>query len=335
MSLIPRMRRTSLAIPILVAVGLVSGCVSENTDSPAAHGTSAPKTLRISATGLDSLPFMAIIQVAKDKGWFVQAGLNVSLFSGSGGGNTLRAVSTGDADVAIAGNTSVLLAATKPGSGLRIIAPWFQVNDFYWITPQTGVTLDKASLGFSGAGSTTELIVKALQHKYKGIAPVQVGQMGDNWAAAKASRISAGWAMHPFVTEKQEQEKARVLVASRDVIGDFPADLVAVSESYAKDNAAVLSTFFTVMDKTFKYVSDDPADAAKSLAPLIKVDAPVLERGLRQTPRLAEAYSLKVDLKALQRLSDLMVQVGQLDQPVDWKTTLDQQYLPADARTGL
>jgi len=321
---------------LLAAVAL-AGCANEGGDTAVGGSNSAAPTtaLRISATGTDSLPFMAILQVGVNKGWFHEAGLDVSLYSGGGGGDTLRVVTSGDADLAIAGNTSVVLAAAKPASHLTIVAPWFQVNDFYWLASKPGQALPGATLGFSSAGSTTELLVKALQKQTPSIKTIAIGPMGDNWAATKANRITAGWAMHPFVTQKEQTDGAAVLVATRDVVGDFPADLVAANTEYAQRNPQNLRGFFTVADRLMRYVASQPAQAAADLAPLLKVDPTVMAQSLSQTPELAKAYSLKVDAAALTNLSRLMADAGQITAPVNWKSVLDQQYLPDPARTQL
>jgi NitT/TauT family transport system substrate-binding protein len=321
-------RFVSLTAGLAAAALLLVGCGSSDS------GTSGTTTkLSISATGTDSLPFMAILQVGIDKGWFKEAGLDVDLYNGGGGGNTVRVVTTGDADMAIAGNTSVLLAARQAGSHLKIVAPWFQVNDFYWIAP-SGRKVTGAKLGFSSAGSSTELLVKGLEKKL-GTTSQAVGTMGDNWTAAKAGQVTAGWAMHPFVTEKQVKEGAQVLVAARDQLGDTPADLVAVNTDYATDNPDNIKAFFTVAERLNKWVVDNTDEAAKTLAPLVKVSPEVMAKALKDTPELAKAYSLKVDAKALDNLSKLMVAAGQLTEPVDWAKTMDQQYLPENVRATL
>ena len=152
--------RSSVVVTGLVASALaLSACGGEDAGAAdGGDGGSATDALSISATGVDSLPFMAMLQVGVDKGWFEEEGLEVSMYSGGGGGNTLRVVTSGDADMAIAGNTSVLLAAQQADSNLTVIAPWFQVNDFAWIAPP-GRSLEGATLGFSSAGSSTELLV--------------------------------------------------------------------------------------------------------------------------------------------------------------------------------
>lgn len=325
-----RIIRPLTCLTLVAALGAASAC------GGSADGDGGTKTtkLRIAATGADSLPFMAILQVAIDKGWFKKKGIDVSLYSGGGGGNTLRVASSGDADMAIAGGTSVVLAAQRTTAKIKIVAPWFQVNDFYWITPKPGLNLKTAKLGFSSAGSTTELTVKALKKKMPGITTVGVGAEGDNWAAAKSGRVDAGWAMHPFVTKRQKTDGAKILAASRDHIGDFPADLVAVNKDYAAANKSNLTAFFSVVGKAFDYVVHDQGKAAKDIAPLLKTDPKLMKRALRDTPAIDKAYSLKVDASSLKNLSNLMVQTGQLREPVDWSKLLDQSYLPQGDRAS-
>jgi NitT/TauT family transport system substrate-binding protein len=329
MSRFPKLIGALAAASALLIGG--TACADESA-GPDGGGGTGTDTLSISATGVDSLPFMAILQVGIDKKWFEEEGLTVDLFSGGGGGNTLRVVTSGDADMAIAGNSSVLLAAQQGNSNLKVIAPWFQMNDFSWISPP-GRSIDGATLGFSSAGSSTELLVKGLERELgEGIKSQAVGQMGDNWTAAKANQITAGWAMQPFIAEKQATEDAQVLVNSREVLGDLPADLVAVNTSYADANPENLKTFFKVADRLNEWVVANPDEAATEIAPLVGVSPDVMKAAFKNTPDLAKGYSLKVDADGLKNLSELMVGAGQIEAPVDWAGVLDQQYLPEDAR---
>ncbi|WP_031464558.1 ABC transporter substrate-binding protein [Sciscionella sediminilitoris] len=326
------MTRTARSIRVLLGALVLllaaTGCVNE-ADGPGGH--SGGNRLNISATGTDSLPFMAILQVGIDNGWFAKEGLDVSLYSGGGGGNTLRVLTTGDADLAIAGNTSVVLASRQHSANLTVVAPWFQLNDFHWIAPR-GQHPPKPTLGYSSGGSSTELLVRGLQRKLH-VDTQAVGGMGDNWTAARAGKITAGWSMQPFTTEKIQQG-AQILVNARKVLGDLPADLVAVNNDYAKQKPENLRAFFRVVRRLDDFVVHDTAAAAKALAPLTGVSVPTMTRALNDTPDLAKGYSLRVDPEGLRRLSDLMVSGGLIEHPVDWRTTLDQRYLPAELRTS-
>lgn len=330
-----RERFGRVAAVLAVTALLAAGCGDDGDDGggDAASGDGGTTSLVIAATGADSIPFMAILQVAIDAGWYAEEGLEVSLYSGGGGGDTLRIATSGEADMAIAGNTAVVLAAQQPESNLTVVAPWFQVNDISFITPDADATLEGAVLAFSRAGSTSELTIQAIAERNPdlGITGQQVGQPADSWIAAEAGQVTAAWALHPFITEKVEAG-ATVLVDSRDEIGDFPMNLVAVNRDYAEDNAEALRTFFEVTDRAMDYVVEDTEAAAADIAEVMGLDTALVQQGLEETPALDQAYSLNVNADALANLSDLMVATGQIEEPIDWGELLDQQYLPDDAR---
>ncbi|NJC71425.1 ABC transporter substrate-binding protein [Planosporangium thailandense] len=332
-------RPLGVALTAVVLAGGLAACGgnSGGSDNKAASGSQGGvKTIRIAATSLDSLPFMAILQVADKKGWFKDEGLSATFISGSGGGNTLRTVTTGDADIAITGGPAVVLAAQGDPT-MKIVGSWFQVNDFYWIGPKKPDSGAAMKLGTTGAGSTTQLLGKYVAKKMgSNVSTVEAGAgMGDSWAAAKSGSITAGWAMHPFVTDKVKNDNAQVVVTARDVVGDFPADMVAANGDFAKKNPDTLKAFFRAADKALNYVVSDTDAAAADLSPILKIDSKLLADGLRDTPDLKTAYSLKVNKKALETLSDIMVANGQITKQVDWSKVLDQSYLPDSAKAQL
>ncbi len=326
------------AAPAVSSPAAAASTAASPSAKPAVSDSAAGKltNLRITATGQDQLPFMAILQVAIDKGWFKDAGLNVTLSTGGGGGNTIRAVTTGDADMTIGAPTASYLAATKEPN-LRIIGPWFQTDDFSWIGPQ-GVSspqdLKDKTLGFSGAGSTTELLARAIADKVPGVKTQAVGAMGDNWAAAKSGKIFAGWSMHPFTNERETKDGAKIVVKGSDYAPDFVADMVMVNTDYAKKNPDALASFWKVAQKANDYVVNDTHTAAADIGKAIKTEPDIVEAGFKATPNFRDAYSIKVNPKALNATADLMLKAGQVDKPVDWKTLIDQQYLPPEARAS-
>jgi NitT/TauT family transport system substrate-binding protein len=324
---------------VLALAVLLGSAACGGTEEPAesADGGEQLRELRIAATEPNTLPYTALLELGINKGWFEEEGIDLAIIAGGGGGNTLRVTTSGDADIAITGGPSVVMGARDPNANLTIVAPWFQYNDFAWITPQADATLEGAKLGYSRAGSTTEMIVNGMLAELsdQNIEAVPVGGPGDNWAAAKAGHITAGWAEEPFISEKVSEEGASVLITAREVIGDFPADLIAVNKDYAAENADTLEAFFRVVDRLFKYVVGETEAAAKDMAPLVGVDPAIMEESLLEMSDIEQGYSLKVDPEALENLSELMVTNGQITEPVDWAQELDQQYLPSDAQVSI
>jgi NitT/TauT family transport system substrate-binding protein len=338
-----RTPRTMTSAALAATVLFTAACGGEDDAGNASgagngggDGSGELTELRIAATSVDSLPFMAILQVAAEKGWCEEEGLDVSFISGSGGGNTLRTVSTGDADIAITGGPAVVLAQQQDPESLTIIGSWFQVNDFYWIGPEE-VEPEGAKLGVTGAGSTTQLLATYIKEtELPSVDVVELGGgMGDSWAAARSGSITAGWAMHPFVSDKVANEDAKIVIAARDVVGDFPADLVAANATYAEENPEALEGFFRCAQRANDYIIDDTEGAAEDLSPILGIDAALLAEGLKDTPELEKAYSLTVDAEALETLSEMLVVNGAIEEPVDWAEVLDQSYLPEDARADL
>jgi NitT/TauT family transport system substrate-binding protein len=331
-----RTHRPVAAMALAGAVLATAACGGGGEEGSASGGGGEAELteLRIAATSVDSLPFMAILQVAAEKGWCEEEGLDVSFISGSGGGNTLRTVTTGDADIAITGGPAVVLAQQQNPEALSIVGSWFQVNDFYFIGPESVDDLEGAKLGVTGAGSTTQLLANYIKEtEVPGIEVVELGGgMGDAWAAARSGSVTAGWAMHPFVTDKVANEDAQVVVTARDVVGDFPADLVAANSTYAEENPEALEGFFRCAQRGNEHIVNDTDAAAEDLSPILGIEAALLADGLRDTPEMEKAYSLAVDPAALETLSDMLVVNGAIEGPVDWAEVLDQSFLPEDAR---
>jgi NitT/TauT family transport system substrate-binding protein len=326
----------TLALAATAAAMLFAGCGDSDDSSSASGGGESAKSskLTIAASGADTYTFMGMLQVAKDKGWFSEEGLEVEIVSGEGGGDTLRVASTGSADMAIAGGTSAVLAASDESQNLEIIGPWFQVNDFVWLTPKKGVKVDGATLGVTSAGSSTELMVKGFQKKMPDakLKAVTVGGVGDQWSAVKANRITGAFSLSPYSQQTQAEEGAQVLLSGQEVLGDLPADLVVVNKDYAKKNPDALKSFWRVADKAFKYVQDDPAAASQDLAKLIPVDAKYIQESLE---KFKAGFDIKVNPEVLNNLSTLMTDTKSIDKPIDWGTMLHQDYLPDDAKADL
>jgi NitT/TauT family transport system substrate-binding protein len=205
-------------------------------------------------------------------------------------------------------------------------------NIVQWMAADSSVSLQDAKLGVTGAGSTGEMIGKAViaAEPDKNIKLVVAGGLGAQWAAAKSGQISGAYSATPASTALEHDEGAVVLVAARDVIGDIPMDLVAADKSYAEDHPEAVKAFWRVIDKGYNYIREDPDTAVTDLNKVIKMDQDVLLAALKQELESPLSYSIKVDCDALYNLSDVMIKGGAITEPIDWTKSLDQQYLPGD-----
>jgi NitT/TauT family transport system substrate-binding protein len=323
----------SLAALLAVAV-TATGCLSdpaEEAEEPAGGGELTQ--LRIATSLVDSIPYMTILQVAADQGWFREAGLDVTVINAGGGGDTTRLVTSGQAEIGLAGPDAIYKAATSPGSTITIMGAWFQHNIVVWVAADPDTELQGARLGVTGAGSTGEFLVHAMQAARPdlNLEPVVVAGLGANWAAAKAGEIDGAYSAQPQA-QALFAEGGVPLVRPSEVIGDLPMNLAAVSTAFAEENPDAVRAFWEVADRAFTYIKDDPDAAAAELNKIINMDLELLRTALREMAEAPTGFSIAVDCAGFANLADQWAKTGLVTEPVDWATVMDQQYLPEDAR---
>lgn len=331
-------RARTRAGAVLAAATLVLGVTACGSgDDGGSSGEGGRTKVRITATLIDTLPFMAALKIAADRGDFANAGLDVEFASASGGGNTLRALSTGDAEIAIGSPAASVLAA-QSDPRVKIVSLWAPRNGFYWIGPKEVPDLNGKKIGGSVPGATVNLLLAGIEKKQniKFSEIVPAGGMGENWAASKSGQVVGGWAMEPFITEKVQNDGAKVVIDAPKTLPWFPADMVVVNKEWAEKNPEAMPSFFAAMSKVFGDIAGDPGKMAPALSKIMNIDAAIIEKSIADADIPAEEiYSFKTVPEALDTVSELMNLSGQVSGPIDWKKIFDQQYLPGDAKAEL
>lgn len=323
----------ALAASLFVSVS--GRAAPANSTAPEAASKPAPLQLRVVATFLNSIPAMAALEVAYHRGYFKDAGLDLTFASAIGGGDTLRPLTTGDADLAIGSPAASVLAVMR-NPQLKIAAIWLPYNPFYFIGTKPIAQLNGAKLGGSVGASTVNLLIDGLQEKLNVKFDAQkagTGSMADNWDAVKAGLLQASWAMEPFLTQKKETDGAQVVIDPAKSIPDYPADFVVINEKFAASHAPAVKAFFEAVQRIFAEFPEPSKQAAlaKDLASVMVFPQPVIQKYLssEEAGRLAKTYSLKMNVQLLDNISHLMQQSKLINKPVDWKMDIDQSYLPA------
>ncbi len=107
---------------------------------------------------MDFIPWgtHAAMHLAKEKGWFRDAGLDVEVEDGAGSGNTIQLVAAGQVDVGQV-QLGVMAVAREQGADLVSIAGWFRKSDLAVLVPRdsgirTGADLKgKSVVNFNGS----------------------------------------------------------------------------------------------------------------------------------------------------------------------------------------
>lgn len=330
-----RLRRRYLArtAATLIAVAITAGgCLSPSDDNePTAPGELTK--LRIATSLVDSIPYMTILQVAADQGWFREAGLDVTVINAGGGGDTTRLITSGQAEIGLAGPDAIYKASTTAGSGIKVMGAWFEHNVVVWVAAKPEATLQNAKLGVTGAGSTGEFLVKAMQaaRPELNLKSVVVAGLGANWAAAKAGQIDGAYSAQPQA-QQLFAEGGKALVRPSDIIGDLPMNLAAVRTEFADANPEAVKAFWRVADRAFTYIRDDSDAASAELNKIIKMDLAMLRAAMKEMVKAPTAFTIKIDCAGFKNLAAQWTKTGFVKDSVDWSKVMDQQYLPEEDR---
>jgi NitT/TauT family transport system substrate-binding protein len=286
-------------------------------------------------TFLDSIPAMSALKVANQRGYFKENGIEPSFASAIGGGDTLRPITTGDADIAIGSPAASTLAVLK-NPDLKIAAIWLPHNSFSFIGLKPLDPMDGASLGGGVGASTVNLLMIGLQEKlnvhFKN-EKAGTGSMADDWDAVKAGHLQATWALEPFITEKKASDGAQVVIDAEKYLPDFPADFVVVNEKFASSHAQAMNAFFRTIERVFADFPDPAKQAAlaKDLGSVMVFPEDTIRKSLSEDgpELLSKIYSLRMNAEVLRNINHLMLEAKLIKEPVDWSKLIDQSYLPA------
>lgn len=237
------MKRTS-SIALGVALALACATATANAkDQP------EKKELHIAAAsvGITYLPML----VAKQRGYFKDEGLDVTIAAFSGGSKALEALLGGSTDM-VAGAYSNTLTMAAKGQPLVVVAA--QVVCPGWVfgvakkrqdTIKSAKDLKGMRVGVSAPGSSTHMVVNYILHK-AGLQPsdvsiIGVGQAAGAVAAVKAGQIDALIVNDPSATiltadgSLKPLEEMRTADGNRKVFGsDYPESSLYVRQDFIK-----------------------------------------------------------------------------------------------------
>ncbi|MDP2744153.1 MAG: ABC transporter substrate-binding protein, partial [Dehalococcoidia bacterium] len=330
-------RRTFLKLSgatgaLLVVAGL--GC------QPA--GPKQMAGLKGAASGLNSFPALAPIQIALAKGFFEQEGLKSEWTEFAGGGDTIRAVTTGGFHVAEAA-WSAALTAFQQGEPVRVIASGMNVIVVVWMVPvnsplKSMKDIKGKKLSISRAGSVTHTALLGVL-KAEGMSEVDVqivatGGAPETWTAAKTGVIDVAWSSGAVQHRAELSGEARVIARARDYIKNWMDVCTATTVDTIKQQPELLRSYLKAKQKAMDFIAGNPEEAGRIWAKVVNLDEAYAIADMKvEVPK--EAWTLKIDAQALTELQDQMVSSKQLSGKVDVNTLVDQSFLPENLRVKI
>ena len=256
---------------------------------------------------------------------------------GQGGGTTLRNMLASDlpyGEVA----TSAALAAIRSGLDIVIVnTASDHIGEIALVAnPKSSIRtiqdLKGHKAGFTNAKSTSELLLR-LALKEAGLAgkvePVATGGFGGGLTLLDTGGIDAAPLIDPILTLKPD--KYRVIFHFADLIPRMTWLVGVTTRKFAREHPDTVRKLIEIHRKGVDYIYAHHDDA-------IAIYAKVWQ----QKPQDVATYFPKYfgykgewspggfDKEALAKMSEGLQLIGDTKGPVDWKTVIDQQYLPKD-----
>ena len=283
MSALGPRRIAAIAISMAVVIGCGGGGAPAAVTSPTAAGaktstaptpTAAPVKVRAAygnVTPANLAPFYA-----KEKGIFLQNGLDVDLSLIDGGGKSMAALLGGSVDIAQLGGTE-LMSAFVGGGDVEAVALFVPVSPWVLMAPASysgpndlkGKTLGVASKGGSSEVALNQQIDK-LGLKLSDVTILSTGSTANLTAAMLANQVYAGPGHPP--------DTAKLIAAGYKVIMDLAAQKVPavenctiVTKKWASDHKDIMQKYVDSLIQAIVAMKKDKAGTLPVMEKLLKV----------------------------------------------------------------
>jgi len=281
--------------------------------------------------------------VALEKGYFTDAGIKIDhIISGEGGGTTLRNMLASDlpyGEVA----TSAALAAIRSGIDIVIVnTASDHIGEIALVANPKGDIhnvreLQGKKAGFTNPKSTSELLLR-LALKEAGMSGkvemVGTGGFVGGLTLLDSGGIDAAPLIDPILTLKPD--KYRVIFHFADLIPRMTWLVGVTTRKFAQEHPDTVRKLIEVHRRGVDYIYAHHDDAIR-----------IYSKVWQQKPDEVATYFPKYfgykgewsqggfDKEALGKMSEGLQLTGESKGPVEWKSVIDQQFLPKDLQKPL
>ena len=307
------MRRPLVALVAVALLLAAAGCGSSGDESPAAGGGTTQVKV-----GVIPIVDVAPIYLGKQKGFFSNRGMELTMETGQGGAAIVPGVVSGQFQFGFSNVTSLLIAQSR-GLPLKVVSNG---------VASTGK--DKADYG--GVVTRDDAIRTAADLAGKRVAVNTLKNIGDSTirasvrkaggdpssikfvelafpdmpAALEAGRVDAVWVVEPFLSATVAQGGRLVASNYVDAAPDLTVAVYFTSEQLMRSDPDLVKRFTEAMTESLAYADAHPDEARQVLTAYTQIDeAAIKELTLPKWP--AEINRASVETLATLALQDGLV----------------------------
>jgi NitT/TauT family transport system substrate-binding protein len=257
-----------------------------------------------------------------EAGIFKKNGVDVDITWTRGGAETLQAVITDSADLAIANGILGVIGAASKGAPVKIVsAQMTGAPDIFWYVKAENPVrsmkdMDGKTMGYSRPGSSTDLVGRALADYFKvKPKPVSTGGIPDTRTQVMSGQVDAGWSVPPFNFDLAAEGKIRIIAKGSDVpsLNEQTVRVTAARFMFHPQTRAVARRFMKSYHESIEWVYANPEKSTAFFAAFNKTTPQIAKQTLEAFPKAAVAAW---PVKGLKQNLDEAVQNKQLAKPM-------------------
>jgi len=265
--------------------------------------------------------------VAITKGFFKEAGLDVTLATAQGGDKSVAAMLSNAADIGLIGPESTIYVQNSDSPTKIPIFCGLTATDGFMLIGREKVSKfewsmlkGKDILGFR-PGSTPIMFFEAAMRQ-NGIDPLKDVKLNNNIAIpARVGSWLAGQNqfaifIEPDASQLELDGKAHFLASIGETVGPADYTTFMATDKYIKENSAVIQAWTDAIYKAQQWTaSQSPAQVATAIAPFFQgVDPKALVAAAERYRKLNIWKSTpKIEPKAMEKFQDILVQGNVLE----------------------
>jgi NitT/TauT family transport system substrate-binding protein len=312
------MRRPLVSLVAAALLLVAAGCGTSDDEPPAAAGGTTQVKV-----GVIPILDVAPIYLGKEKGFFSNRGIELTMETGQGGAAIVPGVVSGQFQFGFSNVTSLLIARSR-GLPLKVVA-----------NGVASTSKDKAD--YSGVVTRDDAIRTAADLAGKRVAVNTLKNIGDSTirasvrkaggdpssikftelafpdmpAALEAGRVDAVWVVEPFLSATLAQGGRLVASNYVDTAPDLTVAVYFTSEQLLRDNPDLVKRFTDAMTESLAYADAHPDEARQVLTTYTQIDEAVI-------PDLTlPKWPAEINRESVETLAGLAVQDGLVTEQPD------------------
>ncbi|MFB6468075.1 ABC transporter substrate-binding protein [Cytobacillus sp. Hz8] len=280
--------------------------------------------------------------VDEKKHFFQDRGLTIDLIPGEGGGDAIKNILSGKADIAFTDPGSVYFAMNQ-GAKLKIIYNIYPQNVFNIVSlKKNHITRPEDLKGkrigvyslTSGTRQNLLVLLNQVGLSEKDVKIVETGLL--NFAPLMQGQVDATAATDTGLVTAREKGLGMVNVLNVKDYLNLPSDVFVVTEKTYNEKKKLLKKFIEAYQKSAEWMIQQPEEAAK-LAKQYAIDGKDEKRNLeiiqiRNESSISDVTKKEglgaLDSLLLQKGADTYMELGLIQKKINMKNAVTDEFLP-------